>query len=125
MFIFKITSQMNLLDGSFFKYDKTFASDLYLIYKLSPSARVCISDTDRLLMFYLVHIDIILRAGTSIYASSGFGPLGPNPCGGHNTKSNVCLTVLIQSCRVRGSIFLVIVTPSIVNWLFNFNAVQI
>ncbi len=31
-----------------------FASDLYLIYKLSPSARVCISDTDRLLMFYLV-----------------------------------------------------------------------
>jgi hypothetical protein len=26
-----------------------------------------------------VHIDIILRAGTSIYASSGFGPLGPNP----------------------------------------------
>ena len=31
-----------------------FASDLYLIYKLSPSARVCISDTDRLRMFYLV-----------------------------------------------------------------------
>ena len=24
--------------GRFFKYDKTFASDLYLIYKLSPSA---------------------------------------------------------------------------------------
>ena len=38
------------------KYDKTFASDLFLIYKLSPSVRVCISDTDRLLMFYLVHI---------------------------------------------------------------------
>ena len=54
MFIFKITSPMNSYDGSFFKYDKTFASDLYLIYKLSPSARVCISDTDRLLMFYLV-----------------------------------------------------------------------
>jgi hypothetical protein len=34
------------------------ASDLYLIYKLSPSARVCISDTDRLLMFYLVHIEL-------------------------------------------------------------------
>jgi hypothetical protein len=45
---------MNSLDGSFFKYDKTFASDLYLIYKLEPKARVCISDTDRLLMFYLV-----------------------------------------------------------------------
>ena len=40
--------------GHFFKYDKTFASDQYLIYKLSPSARVCISDTDRLLMLYLV-----------------------------------------------------------------------
>ena len=58
MFIFKITSPMNSYDGSFFKYDKTFASDLYLIYKLSPSARVCISDTDRLLMFYLVLIKL-------------------------------------------------------------------
>ena len=29
----------------------SFASDLYLIYKLSASARVCISDTDQLLMF--------------------------------------------------------------------------
>jgi hypothetical protein len=57
MFIFKITSPMNSKDGSFFKYDKTFASDLYLIYKLSPSARVCISDTDRQLMFYLVLIN--------------------------------------------------------------------
>ena len=57
MFIFKIILPMNSEDGSFFKYDKTFASDLYLIYgKLSPSARVCISDTDRLLMFYLVLI---------------------------------------------------------------------
>jgi hypothetical protein len=28
--------------------------------------------------------DIILRAGTSLYASSGFGPLGPKPCGGNN-----------------------------------------
>jgi hypothetical protein len=45
---------MNSYDGSFFKYDKTFASDLYLIYKLEPKARVCISDTDRLLMLYLV-----------------------------------------------------------------------
>jgi hypothetical protein len=26
---------------------------------------------------------IILRAGTSIYASSGFGPLAPKPCGGN------------------------------------------
>jgi hypothetical protein len=31
----------------FLSTDKSFASDLYLIYKLSPSARVCISDTDR------------------------------------------------------------------------------
>ena len=37
----------------FDKLDKTFASDLYLIYKCSPSARVCISDKDQLLMFYL------------------------------------------------------------------------
>ena len=37
----------------FDKLDKTFASDLYLIYKSSPSAGVCISDTDQLLMFYL------------------------------------------------------------------------
>jgi hypothetical protein len=27
--------------------DKTWAADLYLIYKLEPKARVCISDTDR------------------------------------------------------------------------------
>ena len=47
MYIFKITSPMNSLDGSFFKYDKTFASDLYLIYKLEPKARVCISDIHR------------------------------------------------------------------------------
>ena len=40
----------------FDKPDKTFASDIYLIYKRSPSARVCISDKDRLLMFYLLHI---------------------------------------------------------------------
>ena len=39
----------------FFKYDKTFASDRYLIYKLEPKARVRISDTDRMRMFYLVH----------------------------------------------------------------------
>ena len=35
------------------KLDKTFAFDLYMIYKRSPSARVCISDKDQLLMFYL------------------------------------------------------------------------
>ena len=37
----------------FDKLDKTFASDRYLVYKRSPSARVCISDNDQLLMFYL------------------------------------------------------------------------
>jgi hypothetical protein len=44
MFIFKITNYFAnefIRYGSFFKYDKTFASDLYLIYKLSPSAGVC------------------------------------------------------------------------------------
>ena len=34
-------------------------------------------------LVYRIHTDIILRAGTSIYASSGFGPLGPKPCGGN------------------------------------------
>ena len=37
----------------FDKLDKTFASDLYLIYKRSPSAQVCVSDKDQLFMFYL------------------------------------------------------------------------
>jgi hypothetical protein len=32
--------------------DKTWAADLYLIHKLEPKARVCISDTDRMRMFY-------------------------------------------------------------------------
>jgi hypothetical protein len=32
--------------------DKIWAADLYLIYKLEPKARVCISDTDRMRMFY-------------------------------------------------------------------------
>jgi hypothetical protein len=31
--------------------DKTWAADLYLIYKLEPKARVCISDTDRMRIF--------------------------------------------------------------------------
>jgi hypothetical protein len=30
---------------------KTWAADLYLIYKLEPKARVCISDKDRMRMF--------------------------------------------------------------------------
>ena len=40
----------------FDKPDKTLASHLYLIhaYKRSPSARVCMSDKDLLLMFYLL-----------------------------------------------------------------------
>ena len=37
------------------KPDKIFATDLYLICKRSPSARVCMSDKNRLLMFYLLH----------------------------------------------------------------------
>ena len=35
VYFLKITSPMNSYDGSFFKYVKTFASDLYLICKLS------------------------------------------------------------------------------------------
>ena len=47
---------MNIFILTFHKHDKAFASDLYLIYNRSPAARVCKSDTDRLLMLYLVHI---------------------------------------------------------------------
>jgi hypothetical protein len=32
--------EIRLKDGSFFKYDKTFASDLYLIYKLRSDIRL-------------------------------------------------------------------------------------
>ena len=45
----------------FDKLDKAFASDLYLTYKRSPSARVCISDKDQLLMFYLSLISLIIH----------------------------------------------------------------
>ena len=38
----------------FDKLDKTIVSDLYLIYKRFPSAGVCVSDKDQLLMFYLL-----------------------------------------------------------------------
>jgi hypothetical protein len=47
---------MNIFILTFHKHDKAFASDLYLIYNRSPAARVCKSDTDRLLMLYLVRI---------------------------------------------------------------------
>jgi hypothetical protein len=40
-------------------------SDLYLIYKLSPSARVCISDTDRLGTFF------------NYITTGAFTPVGP------------------------------------------------
>ena len=35
--------------------DKTWAADLYPIYKLEPKASVCISDKDRMRMFYLAY----------------------------------------------------------------------
>ena len=38
--------------------DKTFASDLYVICKRSPSAQVCTSDKELLLKFYLSLIDV-------------------------------------------------------------------
>ena len=43
------------------KLDKTFASDLYVIYKRSSLARVYISDKDQLLMFYLSHKKISIE----------------------------------------------------------------
>ena len=50
----RLLKNMNIFILTFHKYDKAFASDLYLIYNRSPAARVCKSDTDRLLMLYLV-----------------------------------------------------------------------
>jgi hypothetical protein len=38
--------------------DKTWAADLYLIYKLEPKARVCISDTDRMRMLSYLKNDL-------------------------------------------------------------------
>ena len=52
---------MNIFILTFHKHDKAFASDLYLIYNRSPAARVCKSDTDRLLMLYLVHKIVITK----------------------------------------------------------------
>ena len=53
---------MNIFILTFHKHDKAFASDLYLIYNRSPAARVCKSDTDRLLMLYLVLIIHIIAS---------------------------------------------------------------
>ncbi len=41
------------------------------------------TDKLRFCLVYTSINNIILRAGTSICASSGFGPLGPKPCGGN------------------------------------------
>ena len=56
----------------FDKLAEAFESDLYLIYKGSPSARVCISDKDQLLMFYLA-----LRIRKIIYVSDISGKIVP------------------------------------------------
>ena len=53
MFIFKITSPMNSKDESFFKSFTAFASVLYRIYKLSPSARVCLPKGDKITNMYI------------------------------------------------------------------------
>jgi hypothetical protein len=61
------------------------ASDLYLIYKLSPSARVCISDTDRLLMFYLVlawkpELHVLITFGHCIWSIQVLSPNYQGQC---------------------------------------------
>ena len=68
----------------FDKLDKTFASDLYLIYKRSSLARVCISDTDQLLMFYLS-----LIMSTSTFLSKIQEP--------NNVYKKVALMIYIQT----------------------------
>jgi hypothetical protein len=42
--------EIKLLQQRFYVLVKTWAADLYLIYKLEPKARVCISDKDRMRM---------------------------------------------------------------------------
>ena len=37
----------------FYVIDKILAADLYLIYKFEPKASVCISDKDRMRIFYI------------------------------------------------------------------------
>ena len=37
--------------------DKAWAADLYRIYKLEPKSSVCISDKDRMRMFYLAYVN--------------------------------------------------------------------
>ena len=37
----------------FYVIDKILAADLYLIYKFEPKASVCISDKDRVRIFYI------------------------------------------------------------------------
>ena len=49
-----------------------------------PGAKTLESSIYRIYIYIYIYIDIILRAGTSIYASSGFGPLGPKPFGDKN-----------------------------------------
>ena len=39
-------------------------------------------------MLIYTYIYITARAGATIYASSGFDPLGPKPCGGNNNNNN-------------------------------------
>ena len=53
----------------FDKLDKTFAFDLFLIYKRSPSARVCISDKDQLLMFFLPRKHCLKVSNISVKSS--------------------------------------------------------
>ena len=57
---------INLQLCEFVRPDKTFTSHLYLIYKRSPLARVCISDEDRLLMFYL----LLMNKSQNVYFST-------------------------------------------------------
>ena len=39
--------------------------------------------------FPTIHLYDLIYAETSIYASSGFGPLGPKPCGGEKMRDCV------------------------------------
>ena len=121
---------MNIFILTFHKHDKAFAADLYLIYNRSPAARVCKSDTDRLLMLYLVltnvqtkclHIEVTIRSITQInYLFIHLYILSILP---YPARNFACLTILslpVRSCtiipschfpRLRSSFLMITTSP--------------
>jgi hypothetical protein len=71
---------------------------------------------------YILISYLLLRAGTSIYASSGFGPLGPKPCGGNKftTRADVQerrqKNLLIRICRRNANVKKTKLQSPLISW---------